>query len=110
MTLEEAIQYAEDLGTEEENKIDYDKDSPHTIIRKKNTVKDYRQLAGWLRELKEAKRFLKAVIDDMNANNFCCKFDSCKVCSKRYSISCNKKFQWHYSDEALKLIGDEPNV
>lgn len=31
LTLDEAIQYAKALGTEEENKIDYDKDSPHTF-------------------------------------------------------------------------------
>ncbi|MBR3667368.1 MAG: hypothetical protein IKN66_09455 [Ruminococcus sp.] len=64
MTLDEAIKYAEDLGTEEENKIDYNKDSPHMIICRKNTVKDYRQLAEWLTELKEAKRLLKAAVED----------------------------------------------
>lgn len=52
MTIDEAIQYAEDLGTEEESKIDYDKDSPHMIICRKNTVKDYRQLAEWLQDYK----------------------------------------------------------
>ncbi|MBO5384519.1 MAG: hypothetical protein J6A30_09490 [Ruminococcus sp.] len=62
MGLEEAIQYAEDLGTEEENKIDYGKDSPHSIIRRKNTVKDYRQLAEWLRELKDLREENKVLI------------------------------------------------
>lgn len=113
MTLDEAIQYAEDLGTEEENKIDYDKDSPHMIICRKNTVKDYKQLAEWLTELKqwrrvygvcpsyemcipecregydaqiaEYKRLLKAAVDDM--------YDSvndvhCKYCSKWHTDQC----------------------
>lgn len=62
MTIDEAIQYAENLGTEEENKIDYDKDSPHMIICRKNTIKDYRQLAEWLKELKE----LRSIIDACN--------------------------------------------
>lgn len=62
LSLDEAIQYAENLGTEEENKIDYDKDSPHMIICRKNTVKDYRQLAEWLTELKE----LRSIIDACN--------------------------------------------
>ena len=57
----------------------------------------------------EYKRLMKAAVNDMNSNNFCCKFDSCKVCSKRYDISCDKKFQWHYTDKALKLIGDKSN-
>lgn len=98
MTLDEAIQYAKDLGTEEENKIDYDKDTPHTIIRKKNTVKDYRQLAEWLRELKEAKRLLKAAVEDFNEIK--------SYLSEPYSHLCDK---WRYADEALKLLGDEPN-
>lgn len=65
MTIDEAIQYVENLGTEEENKIDYDKDSPHTIIRRKNTVKDYRQLAEWLQELKEAKKFIRKLQNEL---------------------------------------------
>ena len=60
-------------------------------------------------QLEEAKRLMKAAVKDMNSNNFCCKFDSCKVCSKKYNVSCDKKFQWHYTDKALKLIGDKSN-
>lgn len=121
MTIDEAIQYAENLGTEEENKIDYDKDSPHTIIRRKNTVKDYRWLAKWLRELKEAKRLLKAAIEDLNATAAevynggviceCCKWESqIGECSCPDNGGCDTDYQWRYADEALKLIGDEPNV
>lgn len=119
MTIDEAIQYVEDLGTEEENKIDYDKDSPHTIIRRKNTVKNYRQLAEWLRELKEAMQLLKLAVEDISKMQF---GKECKVCSKKLlpnecpihnNIACilEKDFKWRYADEALKLIGetnDEP--
>ena len=99
MTIDEAIQYAKDLGTEEENKIDYDKDSPHTIIRKKNTVKDYRQLAEWFRELKEAQRLLKLAMEDMKILYETGTDEGC----------IGIKFKWRYADEALKLLGDESN-
>ena len=114
LTLEEAIHYAEDLGTEEENKIDYDKDSPHTIIRKKNTVKDYRQLAEWLRELKEAKRLLKAAVEDFrilgtmleDGHGHCTAEISCDECmlgGGNLADDC----QWRHEAEVLKLIEEE---
>lgn len=65
LSLDEAIQYAKALGIEEENKIDYDKDSPHMIICRKNTVKDYRQLAEWLTELKELRAENKVLISEV---------------------------------------------
>lgn len=136
-TLDEAIQYAKALGTEEENKIDYDKDSPHMIICRKNTVKDYRQLAEWLTELKqwrrvygvcpsyemcipeckegydaqiaEYKRLLKAAVEDINAAEAC---DTCEYYPVINSDMCQKDdcYKWRYADEALKLLGkDETN-
>lgn len=78
---------------------------------------DHRQLAEWLMELKdlraeqndqyvfihelmselkEAKRLLKAAVED---------FSEIKdYLSEPYSRLCDK---WRYADEALKLIGDE---
>lgn len=112
MTIDEAIQYVEDLGTEEENKIDYDKDSPHTIIRRKNTVKDYRQLAEWLTELKEAMRLLKLAVEDiskMPCNNDTHSPDSCYICVKHGNCSYADSFKWCKADIALKLIGEDEN-
>lgn len=114
LTLDEAIKYCLEVAEQKEHDSitttgDYELD----IAMKEGCIQcaaDYRQLAEWLKELKEAKRLLEAVMDDMNSNNFCCKFDSCKVCSKKYNVSCDKKFQWHYTDKALKLLGDESNV
>lgn len=51
-----------------------------------------------------AKELLKAAIEDINFNTVCLNFDTCKVCAKRYNISCKEKFKWHYTDEAKKLI------
>lgn len=117
MTIDEAIQYAENLGTEEENKIDYDKDSPHTIIRRKNTVKDYRQLAEWLKELKdlreqnvELKSTLNAALKDIHGKNICEVMNACKLCAMKFQQLCDI-FPWQHANEALKLIGetnDEP--
>ena len=118
LTLDEAIQYAEDLGTEEENKIDYDKDSPHMIICRKNTVKDYRQLAEWLRELKEAKQLLKAAVEDIvwlnehtvDGEGQCLietatDMETCLACP--LNVNNPHVCGWQHQAEALALIGEE---
>ena len=67
---------------------------------------DHRQLAEWLKELKEAKRLLKAAVKDMNnggCNSNCYKCKHCGACD--YS----ERFTWKHTDEALKLIGGSEN-
>lgn len=93
---------------------------------------DHRQLAEWLTELKdsravqneqeifihelmdeleEAKRLLKAAVEDLNSvgrvlednDILCMKYIACKGCPFG-GDNCNK---WRYADEALKLIGGE---
>ena len=110
MTIDEAIQYAEDLGTEEENKIDSDKDSPHTIIRRKNTVKDYRQLAEWLRELKvlreekeQLKRILKVAISNIY-KKCSCENSDCDICETETNCDYDNRFTWKLEKEAFDLI------
>lgn len=83
---------------------------------------DHRQLAEWLKELKEAKRLLKAAVEDNTRvlrENF---GDICQFC-KHYSNSeaqcckphngsgswCCENAEWRYADEALKLIGGADN-
>lgn len=76
---------------------------------------EHRQLAEWLKELKEAKRLLKAAVEDMTGMQF---GEECKVCSKKLlpnecpihnNVSCilEKDFKWRYAEEALALIGGE---
>ena len=78
---------------------------------------DHRQLAEWLTELKEAKRLLKAAVEDMyNSVNDV----HCKYCSKWHTDQCQgtshldcyveNKFKWRYAAEALALIGEDTNV
>lgn len=136
MTIDEAIQYAEDLGTEEENKIDYDKDSPHMIICRKNTVKDYRQLAEWLRELKDLREENKVLMQEcdrlikekgellkqheqigeykrllksvIDEWHIVCEWGNCgEYCGWYKNGKCTQ--EWSGKAEALKLIGGSEN-
>lgn len=70
---------------------------------------DHRQLAEWLTELKElreenkeAKRLLKAAVEDMNEKNFCVK--ACKRDNFACRVSDTCDFKWRYADEALEII------
>ena len=66
---------------------------------------------GFYKELKEAKRLLKAAIEDFNSigsvlegsDILCMKYIACKGCPFD-GDNCNK---WRYADEALKLLNDE---
>lgn len=58
-----------------------------------------KQYIEWLTELKEAKRLLKAAMEDMKMLYEASKDEGCV----------GIEFKWRYADEALKLIGDEPN-
>lgn len=67
---------------------------------------DHRQLAEWLTELKEAKRLLKAAVEDINAAEAC---DTCEYYPVINGAECQKDdcYKWRYADEALALIGGE---
>lgn len=75
---------------------------------------DHRQLAEWLTELKEAKRLLKAAVEDVR---YCMRsYDPCEVCvllgedgecPATDDNDCGEKYKWKYEDEALALIGEE---
>ncbi len=54
-----------------------------------------RQIAEWLKELKEAKRLLKAAMEDMNVLYESGKDEGCA----------GIKFKWRYADEVEKLLG-----
>ena len=54
---------------------------------------NYRQLAEWLTEYKEAKILLKSAIEN----------------AQRVDVNGDVYYDWIGADEALKLIGDEDN-
>jgi len=72
---------------------------------------DHRQLAEWLTELKETKRLLKLAVEDIEGRSA----DKCKGCiyenasDREKYVNCTNFhcYEWRYTDEALKLIGDE---
>lgn len=75
------------------------------------------QIAHYSDELKEAKRLLKAAVEDMyNSVNDV----HCKYCSKWHTDQCQgtshldcyleNKFKWRHADEALALIGGSENA
>ena len=128
MTINEAISHA--LEVAEQNDTQAEKWQEEggkewgktTVCRE--CAADHRQLAEWLMELKdlkaeqndqyvfihelmseltEAKRLLKAAVEDMNSNNICFDINACNVCAVKNCISCDT-FHWRYTDEAEKLI------
>ena len=67
-----------------------------------------RQISEYDRELRQAKRLLKAAAKI--AKNLPCDDDNCGECvhnDNGYVCSEYECFEWRYADEALKLIGGE---
>ena len=68
----------------------------------------HEQLAEWLTELKEAKRLLKAAVEDLKFESQC---RNCKYQQTGLDNICNgcrgNKYEWRYADEALELLNDE---
>ena len=76
---------------------------------------EHRQLAEWLRELKEAKRLLKMAVEDfkeINSDILTCKYcrwyseeiDECTYYPE--DTPCEQICGWKHEAEALKLIGE----
>ncbi|MBP5432212.1 hypothetical protein [Ruminococcus sp.] len=119
MTIDEAIKHCEEVAEQQEADSFIDRwsdDDEWSESLKENCrqcAADHRQLAEWLRELKEAKRLLRLAVEDFN-----CDIDSiCAICKhndlvdgcpyiERYS-EC--EYNWRYTAEALKLIGGSEN-
>ena len=130
LTLDEAIKHCLEVAEQNDTQADKWREEGGEEWGKTTTCRecaaDHRQLAEWLMELKdlraeqndqyvfihelmselaEAKRLLKAAVEDMNEENFCA-----KVCKRdnfacRVSDTCD--FKWRYADEAKKLLNDE---
>lgn len=130
MTLDEAIKHClevaeeNDLAAEtyellaENNHNAYEKLTAETnSSRCAECATDHRQLAEWLTELKEAKRLLKAAVEDIRylinhakQNGKAC--DRCKYGNEMYCYAddCSNDAKWQHAAEALALIGEDTNV
>ena len=120
MTLDEAINTLEhgieqltmelksglwEVGSDTENAI-------------KEGIKDNEQLIAWLIESKEAKRLLKAAVEDihdvLSSQIKITNYTLCEKCKHYLNCNCKDKCiarydlkQWRFADEALKLIGED---
>ena len=73
MTLDEEIKHQEEISDRYTRMSEYEGNGGNEGIAKDcaQCAADHRQLAEWLTELKEAKRLLKAAVEDMNDNEIC---------------------------------------
>ena len=106
MTLDEAIKHCLDIADGQDKCADISV-SEHAKERIRECANDHRQLAEWLTELKEAKRLLKAAVEDMK--DVVSSDSGCRCCKGEEAASCAyiKCWTWRYADEALALIGGE---
>lgn len=82
-------------------------------------VADRRQFVECSMKLKKAKRLLKAAVEDFafvsenfinNMDSFCSMYNHISGCAKGCPMSGSDDYgrcKWRYTDEALKLIGEE---
>ena len=120
LTLDEAINHCLETAKQLEERANTPykcEDSELQDNACRECAADHRQLAEWLTELKEAKRLLKLAVEDFETIESNLEYDEhCVI--KTHSIRCDEcplsaetiyRCKWRYADEALKLIGDEPN-
>lgn len=127
MTIDEAIRHCEEVAEQKDHESfidrwsDDDEWSESVKEECRQCAADHRQLAEWLtdykksqEELAEAKRLLKAAINDLiwltryhDPCELCAVRDDNGDCPVNGTVDCDDVYKWQYTDEALKLIGDE---
>jgi len=118
MTIDEAISHCLEVAEKQEDNAkdcnSFDEWTETEYYDKESCLQcaaDHRQLAEWLRELKEAKRLLKSAAKI--TKNLPCDDGNCSECvhnDNGYVCSEYEYFEWQYADEALKLIGEDEDV
>lgn len=118
MTIDEAIKHCLEVAEVNEDIADNcDMDNWMNKASCEECAADHRQLAEWLTELKEAKRLLKAAVEDIRylinhakRNGKAC--DRCKYGNEMYCYAddCNNDAKWQHEAEALALIGEDIDV
>lgn len=108
MTIDEAIKDLE-YGTEQlemEIKSGLWIKGSESELRCKEGIALNKQHIEWLTELKEAKRLLKAAVEDIH-KTYHHRDESCDICKNKQTCTINCAFVWQHKAEALKLIGEE---
>lgn len=133
MTIDEAIRHCEEVAWENDRKAMCVEEAYQTTEQQncEQCAADHRQLAEWLRELKELRdlvaasnvlavdvfavdnlckrlleynRLLKAAMSDLAEAEHCglCKYEADDIATcQRKPANC---FVWRYADEAIKLL------
>ena len=76
----------------------------------KSLEKRDKMLRDTVAELVEAKRLLKAAVEDLAkkpCNNDVYIPSTCNACIKQGNCDYDDSFRWRYADEALALIGED---
>lgn len=111
MTIDEAISHALEVAGEQQERADsaelIDILDGLDVESCKECAADHRQLAKWLTELKEAKRLLKSAVEALNDGS--CNKD-CRQCENHKSCDYGNPFKWKYTNEVLKLIGEDSDA
>ena len=119
MTIDEAIKHCLEVAEsnyELADKFDaWDEWEKADADNCRECAADHRQLAEWLTELKEAKRLLKAAVEDLRylESHTVDEEGSCLISDRGERIRCfdcpfnnggkvNEKCVWNYEAEALK--------
>ena len=121
MTIDEAIKHCEEVAEYNENELShidvYNAELAGDASRCVECAADHRQIAEWLRELKEAKRLLKLAVEDLHYLE-CHTVDeegSCLISNRGEKINCfecpfnnngrvDEKCIWNHEAEAEKLL------
>ena len=106
MTLDEAIKHCLEIAEENKELADkfdeWDEWEKADADNCRSCAADHRQLAEWLRELKEAKRLLKLAVENMNDGG-CTR--SCSTCKYgRDGCKYTEGYEWVHTEEAAKLL------
>lgn len=107
MTIDEAIKYCLEVAEGYEIRAKLGGELTSLFDCSQRAI-EYRQLAEWLKELKEAKRLLKSATNVLNMFIPCDEDNNCSECIKqRQNCDYDDSFKWRYAAEALKLIGED---
>jgi hypothetical protein len=108
MTIDEAIKHCEEVAEKNETQaLRIGQQYEGTLLDRdakecRECAAEHRQLAEWLTELKEAKRLLKAAVDDINYYVDCYEAHCDECCCDQ-----NNHCHWKHEAEALALIGED---
>lgn len=113
MTIDEAIHHCEEVAQRQDIKEDEEEIFSEMLgdmfgefkMNCTNCAAEHRQLAEWLRDLKEAKVLMKKMILDIYHKCSCDNSD-CDICAKT-NCDYDDRFIYRHKDEIFRIIDKE---